>query len=167
MLQTHALQPSARTFTRQSQAAIGSFKDRIKCLRPLSEKVNLLNDIEGEKGLLKFLVLKKKKYKMMGNSKACQTSEMYITSVIFVQFTKVAVGLAMSPCLDHVFVLAFFCLIWILSPFQIAPTPPIYVFPLTFQFNLVFFCSKHEKISHPSRHALFFLEAGILLLLQR
>lgn len=50
MLQTHALQPSAWTFTRQSQAAILSFNDRIKCLHPLSEKINPLNDIEGEKG---------------------------------------------------------------------------------------------------------------------
>lgn len=165
MLQTHALQPSGWTFTRQSQAAIGSFKDRIKCLRPLSEKVNHLNDIEGEKGLLKFLVLKKKKYRMMRNSKNCQTSEMYITSVIIFQFTKVAVGLSMSPCLDHVFVLAFFCLIWILSAFQVTPTPPVYVFPLAFQFNLVFFCSKDENIFHPSQHALF-REAEILLLLQ-
>lgn len=114
----------------------------------IGEKINLLKDIEGEKGLQKFLVLKKN-YRMMGNSVS-----RYVSAVKTVKPQKFTLHqlsffsslqrsqtlpLPVSSCLDHCFNLAFFRLIWILFPFKITPTSPIYVFPLTFLSIFVFF----------------------------
>lgn len=77
------------------------------------KKKNLLKDIEGEKGLLNFLVLKKNSvkddekqcFKICQRSKSCQTPEIHITSVIIFLFTpafaNVAVVLHASSFLDH------------------------------------------------------------------
>lgn len=105
------------------------------------KKTNLLKYIEGEKRLLKFLVLKKN-YKMIGNSEnAVKTVKPLKFTLHQLSFLSLlAFASVASRVLDHGFDRAFFCHIWILFPFRITPTPPFYAPPPhTFLSICVFF----------------------------
>lgn len=121
----------------------------------IEKKINPLNDKEGEKGLLKFLVLKKRNYKMMGNSvsghvsavKTVKPQKFPLHYVIIFLF-----GVHKCCCRAcHVLMLkSCLCSHLEIISFQNHTHTSYLCFPPHFSFFLFLFCSNPEVVDSPA-----------------